>query len=111
MQRLGGALEREALSDDRPDEPGVREPLVPSSVTYGAELTFETVVPGDAPVRLRAHEDTLLRVIAGFVSVTVAGDERMLAAGEEAIVPAGVPHHVAGARGGARFVVGFRLAR
>ena len=87
------------------------DPLLASSVTHGTELTFETVVPGDAPVRLRAHEDTLLRVIAGLVRVTVAGDERVLAAGDEAIVPAGVPHRVAGAGGGARFVVGFRLAR
>jgi mannose-6-phosphate isomerase-like protein (cupin superfamily) len=83
-----------------------------SSVTYGAELTFETIAAlEDVPVRLRAEEDTLIRVIAGIVLLTVDAGERMLVTGDEAIVPAGAPHRLASAGGEARLVTGFRPAR
>src|ERR671921_146310 len=45
-----------------------------SSVTYGAGLTFETLLEhdaDDAPFRLHEHEDRLLRVIAGIVRLSV----------------------------------------
>ena len=50
-----------------------------STVTHGAALDFETLYPdGDlAPVRLRPHQDTLLRVINGDVRLTVDRDVRL----------------------------------
>ncbi len=79
------------------------------SVAYGAELTFETLRERDpAPGRLRAGEDTLLRVIDGLVRLTVDGEERLLGTGDEAIVPAGVRHSLASACGAARVMTGFR---
>ena len=52
----------------------------PNTVSHGAVLDFETLYPdGDlAPVRIRPGEDTLLRVIAGVVRLTVDGAERLL---------------------------------
>jgi hypothetical protein len=91
----------------------ITPPVLPSrsgAVQHGAALTFETLVAsGDeaAAARLRRHEDTLLRVIAGSVSVTV---ERLLCAGEEAIIPAGASHRLASRCGEARLVTGFRTA-
>ena len=85
-------------------------PSRPSAVTHGAALDFETLYPdGDlAPVRLRPHQDTLLRVIDGDVRLTVDRDVRLLGAGEEAVVPAGTRHRVTSLEGEARVVVGFR---
>ena len=81
-----------------------------STVTHGAALDFETLYPdGDlAPVRLRPHEDTLLRVIAGDVRLAVDRDVRLLGAGEEAIVLAGTRHRITSLEGEARVIVGFR---
>jgi mannose-6-phosphate isomerase-like protein (cupin superfamily) len=85
-------------------------PRSSSTATYGAALDFETLYPdGDlAPVRLRLHEDTLLRVIAGDVRLTLDGDVRLLGTGEEAIVPAGTRHRITSLEGQARVIVGFR---
>jgi quercetin dioxygenase-like cupin family protein len=83
-----------------------------SSVTAGAELAFETLVaiPGeDAPLRA-SLDDTLIRVIDGIVLLTVDGAERLLYAGDEAIVPGGAPHRL-GAAGEARILSGTRPAR
>jgi mannose-6-phosphate isomerase-like protein (cupin superfamily) len=83
-----------------------------TSVTYGAGLTFETLVAlDDAPLRQRPEDDTLIRVIAGVVLLTVDAGERVLVTGDEAIVPAGAPHRLASAGGDARLVTGFRPAR
>ena len=79
-----------------------------SAVRFGAALTFESFDCAEAPVRVRAREDTLLRVIAGVVRLTVEGRVRLLATGDEAIVPAGAPHRLAGAEGEAHVVMGFR---
>jgi quercetin dioxygenase-like cupin family protein len=82
-----------------------------SSATHGAALTFETLAEFEdrpAPVRLRPWEDTLLRVIDGVVRLTTDGAERRMAIGEEAILPAGTPHQLAGVDGAARVVIGFR---
>ena len=84
-----------------------------SSVSYGAELTFETLVAitGERePLRMHPEDDTLIRVIAGRMRLTVDGAERMLATGDEAIVPAGSPHRLASAGGETRFFAGFRRA-
>jgi mannose-6-phosphate isomerase-like protein (cupin superfamily) len=78
-------------------------------VAYGASLTFETLSEGEvAPLRLRSGEDTLLRVVDGLVRVTVDGEQRLLGAGDEAIIPAGARHRLASADGEARVMAGFR---
>jgi mannose-6-phosphate isomerase-like protein (cupin superfamily) len=83
-----------------------------ASATYGAALTFETLVEGAAaPPRLRTSEDTLLRVVAGIVRLTVEAEERLLGAGDEAIIPAGSAHSLASAGGEARVLSGLRSAR
>jgi quercetin dioxygenase-like cupin family protein len=76
--------------------------------TTGAALTFERIPGGHGTVRVRPLDDTLLRVIAGVVRLVVDGEERVLGPGEEAIVPAGVAHRLAGADGEARLLSGLR---
>ena len=76
-------------------------------VSHGAALTFETLSEGElAPVRMRAGEDTLLRVVDGLVRLTVDGEQRLLGTGDEAIVPAGARHELASACGEARVMAG-----
>jgi len=77
------------------------------SAADGAALTFETVGTS-APMRVRPDEWTLLRVVDGVVRLTVGNLERLLHAGEEAIVAAGQAHRIAAATGRARYVVGVR---
>jgi mannose-6-phosphate isomerase-like protein (cupin superfamily) len=60
---------------------------------------------------MRAHEDTLLRVIAGIVRVTIGAEERLLGTGDEVMIPAGSQHSLASAGGEARLVTGLRPAR
>ena len=83
-----------------------------STVTHGAALDFETLYPdGDlAPVRLRPHQDTLLRVVNGDVRLTIDRVVRILSTGEEAVVPAGARHRITSLEGEARVIVGFRTA-
>jgi len=82
-----------------------------ASATHGAALTFETLVEGEpVAARIRPYEDTLLRVIAGIVRLTIDARERLLGAGDEVVVPAGAPHSLASAGGEARLVTGFRSA-
>jgi mannose-6-phosphate isomerase-like protein (cupin superfamily) len=79
--------------------------------TYGTALTFETVEAFEsrpAPVRMRPWEDTLLRVLAGVLRLTTDGEERRMGIGEEAILPAGTPHQLAGVDGDAKVVLGYR---
>jgi mannose-6-phosphate isomerase-like protein (cupin superfamily) len=82
-----------------------------NATTEGARLVFETIASvGDAPAPLRINPDeaTLLRVIDGFVSLTVGDEQRVLGIGDEAIVAAGRPHRIASLAGDARLVMGFR---
>ena len=63
----GGPADRPGWAHDLADPPcspdGRR-----ASATHGAALTFETLVEGQAThARLRMHDDTLLRVVAGIV--------------------------------------------
>ena len=60
----------------------------PAAVAHGAQLIFETLT-ADVTLRLRPHEDTLLRVIDGVAELRFDGDEHLLGPGGEAIVPAG----------------------
>ena len=78
------------------------------TVIHGAMLSFETVEARDAdsaPVRMREHHETLLRVIDGSVTLELDGVERTLMLEGEARIPAGVPHRV---WGDARIVQEFR---
>jgi quercetin dioxygenase-like cupin family protein len=100
-----------ALSTSVDPEP--RPVAASACASYGVALTFETVgtlEDGQALLRRRPLEDTLLRVIAGMVRVVVEGEERILDAGEEAIVPAGAVHRFESVYGAARFLTGFRPA-
>jgi quercetin dioxygenase-like cupin family protein len=79
--------------------------------TYGSALTFETVEVFEsrpAPVRMRPWEDTLLRVLDGVLRLTTDGEERRMGIGEEAILPAGTPHQLAGVDSAAKVVLGYR---
>ena len=82
-----------------------------ASVRHGVALTFETIEAFEsrpAPVRMRPWEDTLLRVIDGILRLTTDGEERRMQIGDEAIIPAGTPHQLAGVDYAARVVIGFR---
>jgi mannose-6-phosphate isomerase-like protein (cupin superfamily) len=82
------------------------------SATHGAALTFETLVEGQAVhARLRMHDDTLLRVIAGIVRVTIDAEAHWLRTGDEIVIPAGASHRLASAGGVARLVTGLRAVR
>ena len=82
------------------------------SATHGAALTFETLIEGQAvSPRLRMHDDTLLRVIAGVVHVTIEAESRWLRSGDEIVIPAGASHRLASAGGVARLVTGLRAVR
>jgi mannose-6-phosphate isomerase-like protein (cupin superfamily) len=83
-----------------------------ASATHGAALTFETLVEGQAThARLRMHDDTLLRVVAGIVRLTVEAEAHWLRTGDEMIIPAGSSHRLASAGGVARVVTGLRAVR
>ena len=81
----------------------------PAAVSYGAQLVFETLT-SEATLRFRPLEDTLLRVIDGVVCLRFDGEERLLASGGEAIVPAGFHHTLCALSGEARIAMGFRAA-
>jgi quercetin dioxygenase-like cupin family protein len=92
-------------------DPTAQPHAAAASARHGAVLTFETIEVFEsrpAPVRMRPWEDTLLRVIDGIVRLTTDGEERRLGIGEEAILPAGTPHQLAGVGTAARVVIGFR---
>ena len=60
-----------------------------ASATHGAALTFETLVEGQAAHdRLRMHDDTLLRVVAGIVRLTIDAEAHWLRTGDEIVIPA-----------------------
>jgi mannose-6-phosphate isomerase-like protein (cupin superfamily) len=82
------------------------------TVIHGAMLSFEsigTADPADAPLRLREHHETLLRVIDGTVVLEIEGDERTLRIEDEARIPASTPHRIWNAsEGDARIVQDLR---
>jgi mannose-6-phosphate isomerase-like protein (cupin superfamily) len=84
-----------------------------AAASHGASLYFETVgtAAGTAgALRIRPEEDTLLRVIAGTLRLTIGNVEHLLGPGGEAIVRAGHAHRLVGIGGEARCVMGFRAA-
>jgi glyoxylate utilization-related uncharacterized protein len=82
------------------------------TVIHGAMLSFETVGAADAdaaPLRIREHHETLLRVIDGTITLEIAGATRELTIEGEARIDAGTPHRVwSAADGDARIVQEFR---
>ena len=82
-----------------------------SSVTYGSALVFEDISSGPAPLRVRPHEDSLLRVIGGLIRLSTDDFERLLGPGGEAIVPAGSCYRLSSLSGSSRTVIGFRSPR
>ena len=91
---------------------GMIETATSVTVIHGAMLSFETVEArdaADAPVRVREHHETLLRVIEGMVMLELDGTPRALMLEGEARIRAGVPHRVWNAGpGDARIVQEFR---
>jgi mannose-6-phosphate isomerase-like protein (cupin superfamily) len=82
------------------------------TVIHGAMLSFETVEAGaaaEAPVRIREHHETLLRVIDGTVTLELDGSVRTLIVEGEVRIASGVPHRLWNAGpGDARIVQEFR---
>lgn len=81
----------------------------PAVARHGAQLIFETLTD-EATLRLRPHEDTLLRVIEGVAELRCDGAKDELGPGGEAIVPAGFHHTMCAVTGEARIVMGYRRA-
>jgi mannose-6-phosphate isomerase-like protein (cupin superfamily) len=84
------------------------------TVIHGAMLSFESIgvtAPADAPLRLREHHETLLRVIDGTVILELEGAQRTLTMEDEARVASGTPHRLWSAGGEARIVQELRRAR
>ena len=85
-----------------------------SSVTViaGAALSFESVGATDAasaPLRTREHHETLLRVIAGVVTLEIDGTEKVLGVEGEARIAASTAHRLWNSGvGEARIVQEFR---
>jgi mannose-6-phosphate isomerase-like protein (cupin superfamily) len=82
-----------------------------TSVSFGAELTFESFSGEDAPLRVRPREQTLLRIIDGIVRLAIDGQERLLGVGDEVVIAPGVPHRLSSACGEAHVMAGYRRAR
>jgi len=80
------------------------------TVIHGAMLSFETVGAADAaPLRVREHHETLLRVIDGTIALEIAGVTRELTIEDEARIVAGTPHRLFSATDAeARIVQEFR---
>src|SRR5919108_3331545 len=67
------------------------------TVIHGAMLSFEWIgATGatEAPLRLREHHETLLRVIEGTVILELDGAERAMTIEDEARIAAGAPHRL-----------------
>ena len=73
------------------------ETVTSVTVIHGAMLSFETVearAAEQAPTRMREHHETLLRVIAGIVTLELDGSERTLMLESEARIAPGAPHRL-----------------
>jgi hypothetical protein len=85
------------------------------TVIHGALLSFESIGAtdaADAPLRLREHYETLLRVIDGTVVLEIDGEWRTLTVEGEARIAAGTPHRMwNGGTGEARTVHELRRTR
>ena len=83
---------------------------VSHAVSFGSVLTFEDLDAAAPQPRMRITEQTLLRVVAGCVGLSVRGTVRLLLPGDEAIIEAGETHTVESVGGPARILTGFRHA-
>ena len=83
------------------------------TVIHGAMLSFETIGDAEsAPLRIREHHETLLRVIDGTLTLEIDGATRELSIEDEARIDAGTPHRLSSATDGeARIVQEFRRTR
>lgn len=73
------------------------ETMTSVTVIHGAMLSFESigaVSPEDAPLRLREHHETLLRVIDGTVILVIEDSERTLQIEDEARIPSSTEHRI-----------------
>ena len=67
------------------------------TVIHGAMLSFESIGAtdaADAPLRLREHHETLLRVIDGTVVLVIEDSERTMTSEDEARIPSSTPHRI-----------------
>jgi mannose-6-phosphate isomerase-like protein (cupin superfamily) len=67
------------------------------TVIHGAMLSFESIGAtdaDDAPLRLREHHETLLRVIDGTVILEIGDSERTMRIEDEARIPSSTPHRI-----------------
>jgi mannose-6-phosphate isomerase-like protein (cupin superfamily) len=67
------------------------------TVIHGAMLSFESIGAadaGDAPLRLREHHETLLRVIDGTVILEIEGAQRRMTIEDEARIAPATPHRL-----------------
>lgn len=69
--------------------------LLTAADTEGQLLRIETTNPPTEtgePMHVHPHQETRARVVSGTLRFTVDGAERVLEAGDEIVIPAGVPH-------------------
>jgi glyoxylate utilization-related uncharacterized protein len=108
MQRGRGAASMTCMSE-------TIETTTSVTVIHGAMLSFESIgatTADDAPVRLREHHETLLRVIDGIVILAIEGAEQTLTIEEEARIPSSAEHRIWNAGSGdARIVQELRRTR
>jgi mannose-6-phosphate isomerase-like protein (cupin superfamily) len=67
------------------------------TVIHGAMLSFEAIgatAGAAAPLRLREHHETLLRVVEGTVILELDGSRQTLTIEDEVRIPAGTPHRL-----------------
>jgi hypothetical protein len=92
--------------------PAMIETATSVTVIHGALLSFETVearTAAEAPMRVREHHETLLRVIDGILVLEIDGSERTLLAEGEARIGSGAAHRLWSAGpGDVRIVQEFR---
>lgn len=75
--------------------------------TDGGLLSFEQFVQADhapVPAHVRARQEERFVVLSGRMGVESGGHERVLEAGEEAVVPPGIPHTFRNASRGGKFL-------
>jgi mannose-6-phosphate isomerase-like protein (cupin superfamily) len=66
-----------------------------ASDTDGKLIQFDLVltkVGGSPPAHVHLHQSERFQVRSGAIRVMIAGEERVLREGDEALVPAGTPH-------------------
>jgi mannose-6-phosphate isomerase-like protein (cupin superfamily) len=85
------------------------------TVIHGAMLSFESIGAtsvDEAPLRLREHYETLLRVIDGTVVLAIEDSERTMRIEDEARIPSSTPHRIYnGGESEARIVQELRRTR